>query len=249
MARPKKTAVVEEIRSKLADADAAVLTEYRGLTVTELRSCGRRCARPAPSTRCSRTRWPAVPSRRRARRAVASLLAARRRSRSCTVTPWSRRRRCATSAGQPGADHQGRPAGTRFLTPVEIAALAEIQPREVLLARLAGGFQAPLTKAAGLFQAFTRNFAYGLKAYVDQRVEGGEALPRRGCRDPRGRRGRATRSPKRPRPRTRAARSERSERPRRRTPTQQETRDRSNQERNRHGDHDAPQSCWTSSRT
>ena len=37
-------------------------------------------------------------------------------------------------------------------------------PREVLLARLAGGFQAPLVKAAGLFQAFTRNFAYGVKA-------------------------------------------------------------------------------------
>ena len=56
--------------------------------------------------------------------------------------------------------------------------LADIQPRDVLLARIAGGFQAPLTKAAGLFQAFTRNFAYGLKAYVDQRsVDAGEALP------------------------------------------------------------------------
>ncbi len=41
---------------------------------------------------------------------------------------------------------------------------------------LAGGFQAPMVKAAGLFQAFTRNFAYGLKALVDQRVAGGEAL-------------------------------------------------------------------------
>jgi hypothetical protein len=40
---------------------------------------------------------------------------------------------------------------------------------------LAGGFQAPLTKAAGLFQAFTRNFAYGLKAYIDTREEGGDA--------------------------------------------------------------------------
>ncbi len=46
----------------------------------------------------------------------------------------------------------------------------------MLLARLAGGFQAPLVKAAGLFQAFTRNFAYGIKAYVDQRIEGGEVL-------------------------------------------------------------------------
>jgi hypothetical protein len=33
-----------------------------------------------------------------------------------------------------------------------------------------------MNKAAGLFSAFTRNFAYGLKAYVDQRVEGGETL-------------------------------------------------------------------------
>ena len=36
MARPEKTAVVEEIRAKLTESDAAVLTEYRGLTVTEL---------------------------------------------------------------------------------------------------------------------------------------------------------------------------------------------------------------------
>jgi large subunit ribosomal protein L10 len=36
MARPEKVAVVEEIREKLGAADAAVLTEYRGLTVTAL---------------------------------------------------------------------------------------------------------------------------------------------------------------------------------------------------------------------
>ena len=36
MARPEKVAVVEEIRTKLAESDAAVLTEYRGLTVHEL---------------------------------------------------------------------------------------------------------------------------------------------------------------------------------------------------------------------
>ena len=35
---------------------------------------------------------------------------------------------------------------------------------------LAGAFQAPLTKTAGLLQAFTRNMAYGVKAYLDQRI-------------------------------------------------------------------------------
>ena len=36
MPRPEKTAVVDEIRTKLDASDAAVLTEYRGLTVTQL---------------------------------------------------------------------------------------------------------------------------------------------------------------------------------------------------------------------
>ena len=56
-------------------------------------------------------------------------------------------------------------------------ALADIEPREVLLAKIAGGFQAPLVKAAGLFQAFTRNMAYGIKALIDQRVAAGEDAP------------------------------------------------------------------------
>ena len=36
MARPEKVATVEEIKGKLEEARAAVLTEYRGLKVSEL---------------------------------------------------------------------------------------------------------------------------------------------------------------------------------------------------------------------
>ena len=42
--------------------------------------------------------------------------------------------------------------------------------REVLLAQLAGAFQAPLVKTAGLLQALPRNFAYGLSALIDQKA-------------------------------------------------------------------------------
>jgi large subunit ribosomal protein L10 len=66
--------------------------------------------------------------------------------------------------------------GDRALTPADLVALADVAPREELLAKLAGGFQAPLVKAAGLFQALPRSFAYGVKALIDQRVAGGEAL-------------------------------------------------------------------------
>src|SRR5262249_21139781 len=59
--------------------------------------------------------------------------------------------------------------GARVLSARDLEALAEVAPRDVLLAQLAGGFQAPLVKLAGLMQAFTRNFAYGVKALIDQR--------------------------------------------------------------------------------
>ena len=59
--------------------------------------------------------------------------------------------------------------GERLVTTRDIEALAELPSRDVLLAQVAGAFQAPLTKLAGLMQAFTRNFAYGVKALIDQR--------------------------------------------------------------------------------
>jgi len=55
-----------------------------------------------------------------------------------------------------------------------VGAFADLPSREVLLAQLAGAFQAPLTKFAGLLQALPRNFAYGLKALIDQ---GGASAP------------------------------------------------------------------------
>ena len=55
---------------------------------------------------------------------------------------------------------KGGMLGPRLLSVADVEALADVPPRDVLLARLAGGFQAPLVKAAGLFQAFTRNFAW-----------------------------------------------------------------------------------------
>jgi large subunit ribosomal protein L10 len=50
----------------------------------------------------------------------------------------------------------------------DVKALASLPSREELLARLAGAFQAPLVKTAGLLQALPRNFAYGLSALIEQ---------------------------------------------------------------------------------
>jgi large subunit ribosomal protein L10 len=178
MARPEKVAVVEEIRTKLGDADAAILTEYRGLTVTEL-------ARLRGALRPAATEYK-VFKNTLARRAAeeAGLADLAELLQGPTAIAFVRGDAVAAAKAlrdfgraSPALVVKGGLLGPRVLTPRDIEALADIEPREVLLARLAGGFQAPLTKAAGLFQAFTRNFAYGVKALIDQRVAGGEGLP------------------------------------------------------------------------
>src|SRR5688500_9064774 len=62
---------------------------------------------------------------------------------------------------------KGGVLGTSILSAKDASALAEVPPREVLLARIAGGLAAPLVQFAGLLQALPRNMAYGLKALID----------------------------------------------------------------------------------
>jgi large subunit ribosomal protein L10 len=175
----KKSAVVDDITARLRDADAAMLTEYRGLTVTDLATL-RAALRPAAT---DYKIFKNTLARRAAADAgmteVAELLegpvaiAFVRRDGGDAVTAAKALRDFART--NPNLVVKGGLLGPRVLTPKDVDALAEVPPRDQLLARLAGGFQAPLTKAAGLFQAFTRNFAYGLKAYIDTRPA--EAAP------------------------------------------------------------------------
>lgn len=178
MARPEKVATVEEIKEKLEGARAAVLTEYRGLKVSEL-------ADLRASLRAAEAEYK-VYKNTLARRAAeeagfGDLISLLQGPTAITFVKGD-----AVAVAKALRDYsktnanlvvKGGVLGTRVIQPSDVIALADIEPREVLLAKIAGGFQAPLVKAAGLFQAFTRNMAYGLKALIDQRVAGGEALP------------------------------------------------------------------------
>ena len=177
MARPEKVAVVEEIRTKLSESDAAVLTEYRGLTVDDL-------AELRGSLRGSGTEYK-VFKNTLARRAVAGAGLDDITSLFEGPVAIAFVRGDAAAAAKALRDFQkinpalivkGGLLGERVITPADIEALAELPSREVMLTQIAGMFQAPLTKAAGLFQAFTRNFAYGVAALIDQRIAGGETL-------------------------------------------------------------------------
>ena len=168
----RKSAVIDDITNRLQSAEASVLTEYRGLTVTALATL-RAALRPAAT---DYKIYKNTLARRAAQEAGLTELAewlegpvaiAFVRPDGDAVTAAKALRDFART--NPNLVVKGGMLGPRMLTVKDIEALADVPPRDQLLARLAGGFQAPLTKAAGLFQAFTRNFAYGLKAYIDTR--------------------------------------------------------------------------------
>jgi len=169
----RKAAVIDEIKQRLDAADAAVLTGYRGLTVADIAGL-RASLRPAAT---DYKIFKNTLARRAASEAGLETLAADlhgpvaiafvRKDGGDAVTAAKALRDFARVNAN--LVLKGGILGPRVLTTADVEALADVPPRDQLLAQLAGGFQAPLTKAAGLFQAFTRNFAYGLKAYIDQR--------------------------------------------------------------------------------
>ncbi len=65
----------------------------------------------------------------------------------------------------------------RALSPDEIRRLADIEPREVLLARLAGAMQGSLAKAAGLFQAPLSQVARLAAALQEKKAAGDAVAP------------------------------------------------------------------------
>jgi large subunit ribosomal protein L10 len=166
--RPEKVAVVNEVRGHFNDSDAAILTEYRGLTVTEISNL-RRALRPAGGEykvyKNTLVRFAArdlgldLDSMLEGPTAIAFV-------KGDAVTVAKALKDFART--NPKLVVKGGLLGEKVLDAKDTAALADVAPREVLLARLAGGIAAPMVQFAGLLQALPRNFAYGLKALIDQ---------------------------------------------------------------------------------
>jgi large subunit ribosomal protein L10 len=168
--RPEKVAVVDEVRGKLTEADAALLTEYRGLTVKQLADL-RRQLRPAGGEY-------KIYKNTLVRFAARDVVEDRLDALLTGPTAIAFVRGDVAAAAKALRDYsrtnqalvlKGGLLGATLVSPKDIEALADLPSRDVLLAQIAGAFQAPLAQLAGLLQALPRNFAYGLKALIDER--------------------------------------------------------------------------------
>ncbi len=170
--RPDKVAVVDEVRSRLDEADAVIVTEYRGLKVKDLASLRRGIAPLGAEYRVYKNTLVRLAASERPESFV-DLLAGPTaltfvQGDAAAVTKALR----DFARANPLLVIKGGLLGNSVLGAQATSALADLPSREVLLARLAGAIAAPMQTLAGLLAAVPRNFAYGLAALRDERAAG-----------------------------------------------------------------------------
>jgi large subunit ribosomal protein L10 len=176
--RAHKVEVVDEVKTRVGAATASIVSEYRGLTTAELADLRGALAAVGGDYRIFKNTLVRLAIDGGEYQPLSEYLNGPTAltfvqgdisSVAKALRDFSR--------NNPLLVIKGGLADGSLLSPGDLAALADLPPREVLLARLAGALAAPMQQMAGLLQALPRNMAYGLSALIEQRQAGGEALP------------------------------------------------------------------------
>lgn len=180
--RPDKVAKVTELEKRFDDASAVLLTEYRGLDVPALATLRAELRTAGAEYKIYKNTLVRIAARQ-AGLDLDDLLT------GPTAIAFVGER----ADGTPGDAAAAAKALREFvktndalvlkggvvdgsaLTVDQLKALADLPPREVLLAQFAGALAAPLQQFAGLLQAMPRNLAYGIKALIDTRPADSES--------------------------------------------------------------------------
>jgi len=167
--RPEKVAVVTEVKERLGRADAALLTEYRGLNVAAMAELRRALRAAGGDYKIYKNTLARLGARSAGIDTLDEMLT------GPTAIAFVEGDAAAVAKAlrdyarvNPALVVKGGLLGQRVLTANEVTALADLPSREVILAQLAGALQAPIAQFASLLAALPRNFAYGLKALIDQ---------------------------------------------------------------------------------
>jgi large subunit ribosomal protein L10 len=171
--RADKATAVAELTEHFRNSGATVLTEYRGLTVAQLTTLRRTLGKETTY-------------------AVAKNTLAKRAAADAGIEGLDKLFSGPTALTFVGGDVVEAAKGLRefakanpllvikggvfegkAITAVEVNRLADLESREVLLAKLAGGMKANLAKAAALFQAPLLQAVRTVSALADKREQEG----------------------------------------------------------------------------
>jgi large subunit ribosomal protein L10 len=153
MVRPDKAAAVAELTEAFRTANASVLTEYRGLTVAQLKQL-RRSIGEHGSYAVVKNTLTAIAAKEAGVTAFEGQLTGPSAIAFITGDPVEAAKGLRTFAkANPQLVIKSGYLEGRALSAADVGALADLESREVLLAKLAGAMKASLNRAAYVFVA------------------------------------------------------------------------------------------------
>ncbi len=170
MARPDKVAAVAEIADEFRGASASVVTEYRGLSVAQLTAL-RRALGPDVSYRVAKNTLVKRAAQDAGVDGLDDLLTGPTAIAFVTGEPVDAAKALRDfSRTNQGLVIKGGFMDGNALSVDEVNRIADLESREVLLAKLAGAMKGNLSKAAGLFAAPASQVARLAQALADKRA-------------------------------------------------------------------------------
>jgi large subunit ribosomal protein L10 len=170
-----KRETVAELREALASSRTLIVSEYRGLSVKELAEIRRALRKQDVTYRIVKNRLMRIAAQDTVGEALGPLLV------GPTAIAFgddeSTTAKAVLDATRPYkiVTITGAVLGDRSISADAVRTLASLPSREVLLARLAGGMQAPMATLAGLLNANIRNLGYALSQVRDQKAQSADA--------------------------------------------------------------------------
>ena len=177
MARPDKAAAVAELTDKFRGSNAAVLTEYRGLTVAQLKTLRRSLGDNANYAVVKNT-LTKIAANQAGISELDDLFSGPTAVAFVAGDPVESAKALRDFAKEnPALIIKGGVLDGKALSADDIKKLADLESREVLLAKLAGGLKASMAKAAATFQAPLTEFARTAEALRAKVEQGGAGTP------------------------------------------------------------------------
>ncbi len=170
MPRGEKVEAVADIKERLESANAVFLAEYAGLSVKDQQVLRRALRSGGAEFRVVKMTLARLAAGQLDIQALDDLLLGPTGIAFANGDVVS----AAKALRDFSKDHdvfriKGGLLGRDYLTPERVAELADIEPHEVLLSRMAAAFQAPMAKFAGLLAALPRGFATAMQQLLEDR--------------------------------------------------------------------------------
>jgi len=173
MARAVKEATVAELTERFQNSSGAVLAEYRGLTVAQVRELRQALGADATFAVVKNTLTKIAASDAGVAEEFSELLVGPSAIAFVggDVVQAAKGLR-EFSRANPLLVIKGAVLEGKTLTPAEVSKLADLEPRDVLLAKLAGAMKGTMAGAAATFAALPVQMARLLAALQEQRAGG-----------------------------------------------------------------------------